>query len=339
MAYSSFSLLVADIGATKTTMALYDSDTWPNTPLLQETYQNKQAKSFDQLIDIFIAKADQKPIYASIGIAGIVLEDHPVHMTNLDWTISGQVLKKRFNFQNVFLMNDLVATAMGAVILPPKDCLPLSTGTPISGAPVSILAPGTGLGEAFVIRENNSVIPLPSEGAHVSFAPRTALQIELLEYMMKSYDHVSVEHVCSGTGMPDLFSFMSTKTKCSPQLQYEVENTTDKTPVIVKYALESFAAGNHNCTAYQTLQIFCEILADEAANLALKTMSFGGIFLGGGLSLRIQPFLETNTFMSIFTRGVYKKWLSDIPIHIIQNRDTAIIGAAAYGFNKIKTFI
>ncbi len=333
--YDSFYLLAADIGASKTAMALFEGDKWPSAPLCQRTFQNREAESFPHLVEQFLQQADKPVHYAGIGIAGPVLGD-PVQMTNLDWTVSGQKLKQQFGFKKIFLLNDLVATAMGATGLNPEDILTLNHGTHIPGATIAVLAPGTGLGEAFVIRENDTPFPHPSEGAHASFAPRTPLQMELLKFMLQTKDHVSVEQVCAGSSLPALFHFMTTLHPLSATLKNRLNKEQDTTPIIVAAALESLANKNEQCVAFQTIQLFCDILADEAANLTLKTMSLGGLLLGGGLSPRLRPFLKSPRFMSIFTRGVYRDWLADIPVHIILKPDIALTGAAAYGFNKLK---
>ena len=329
-------LLAGDIGGTKTTLALYRQAQRQAPPLAQHTFQNCQATDFYQLIEQFLQQNRATPAFGCFGIAGPVIHNQ-AEMTNLDWTISAEHLQQQFHFEHAFLINDLVATTMGAVLLPKADLEILNTGNPVSSSSVAVLAPGTGLGQGFLTHDGTQLVPHPSEGGHISFAPRGARQIQLLTHMQQKYAHVSVEHVCSGSGLPNLLDFMQTHMPMPPQLISELASAIDKTPVIISAALNALHNNQTNHIALQTLQLFIDILADQAANLALTTMALGGIFLGGGLAPRIKPFINQERFMALFTRGVYQELLQDIPIKIILNPQTATLGAAAYGFQKIAT--
>jgi glucokinase len=131
--------------------------------------------------------------------------------------------------------------------------------------------------------------------------------------------------------IPELFAFMSTQYEVPAWLLGELEQAVDRTPVIIRAALRAVQGGGSCDIAVRTVELFVDILADEAANLALKTLALGGIFLGGGLTPRLLPFLKPERFLSVFARGAYQDLLSRIPIHIIRNPLTALLGAAAYG--------
>jgi glucokinase len=323
-------LLAGDIGATKTTLALYDTTRWPGPPLRQQTFRNSRFADFDDLLRLFLGEQAAWPAAVCLGVAGPVMAD-AVRMTNLNWNIAAALLKANFGFRQVTLINDLVATAMGAMHLPAADRLSLNRGEPKAGAVMAVLAPGSGLGEAFLVPHHGVYTPYPSEGGHASFAPRNAEQIELLAFMLHHQAHVSVEQVCSGLAIPDLFAFMATKVETPQWLQAELEAADDRTPVIVRAALDAIRGQRPCPVALQTLTLFADILADEAANLALKTLAAGGLFLGGGLAPRLRPFLETERFLTVFARGTYRDWLAGIPIDIILNPETALLGAAACG--------
>ena len=329
-------LLAGDIGGTKTTLALYRQGQPPEHPLAQHTFQNCKATDFYQLVEQFLQQSKTRPAFGCFGIAGPVTCNQ-AQMTNLDWTISAKYLQQQFHFKRAFLINDLVATTMGAVLLPEVDLKVLNSGSPVPGSAVAVLAPGTGLGHGFLTHEGTHLSPHPSEGGHISFAPRGALQMQLLAHMQRKYAHVSVEHVCSGSGLPNLFDFMQTLLPMPPQLSCELASVTDKTPLIISAALDALHNNKTNHIALQAVLLFVDILADQAANLALTTMALGGIFLGGGLTPRIEPFINQERFMSLFTRGIYQDLLHNIPIKIILNPQTATMGAAAYGLQKIET--
>jgi len=323
-------LLAGDIGATKTTLALYGAAVGLGIPLRQQTFPNALFSSFDALLDKFLGQGPPAPVHACFGVAGPVTANS-VRMTNLNWSIDGEELRVRHGFQQVHLINDLVATAMGAIHLPAADLSALNPGLAKVGEVMAVLAPGSGLGEAFLVPHHGAYHPYPSEGGHASFAPRDGRQLALLAFMLQRHAHVSVEMVCSGLALPELFAFMSTQYEAPAWLLGELEQAVDRTPVIIRAALRAVQGGRSCDIAVRTLELFIDILADEAANLALKTWSLGGIFLGGGLTPRLVPFFKPERFMSVFARGTYQDRLSRIPIHIIRNPLAALLGAAAYG--------
>jgi len=327
-------LLAGDLGATKTTLALYDATAWPGAPLRQQIFQNRAFANFDSLLAAFLESPQPAPVAACLGVAGPVLAN-AVTMTNLNWSIAAADLQTRFGIHRVDLINDLVATALGALHLEPQDLHCLNPGKKRDGTALAVLAPGSGLGEAFLLPHNGTHFPCPSEGGHASFAPRNEEQIDLLTFMRQQHDHVSVEQVCSGLAIPDLMAFVATREPTPDWLQAELYQAADRTPVIVQAAI-SAARGERPCAiAIHTLNLFLDILADEAANLALKTLALGGIFLGGGLAPRLLPLLDPHRFMAVFARGTYRDLLARIPVQVIVNPQAALLGAAAYGFQTL----
>ncbi len=316
-------VLAGDIGGTKTTLALFGS---AGDLLREKTYQNNLFSSLQEVISTFLGDLDGMVVQACFGVAGPV-HDNRVRMTNLDWAIDGRKLADHFAIDRVMLVNDLVATTAGAVLLPAESLVTINVGRPVAGGTIGVLAPGTGLGQSFAIPINNRLHPFPSEGGHCSFAPRNQEQIELLEFMLKKRPHVSVEQVCSGMAIPDLYAYVTT---CCPEPEWinkMLAETDDQTPIIVNAANESLTGGAACEPAVKTLQLFVEILAAEAANLALKVLATGGIYLGGGMPPRMLSFFDQKRFMRIFCRGVYREMLADIPVHIVRDPKTALIGA------------
>ena len=326
-------LLAGDIGGTKTSLALHRAGSWPGPPLAEATYRNAAYDSPAAMISEFLAANDSRPDHACFGVAGPV-HDNRVRLTNLDWFIDGEKLRRQFGLKSVSLVNDLVATAMGAVHLPADRLKTINGGQPASRGAIAVIAPGTGLGEAFIIRDRDRLLPCPSEGGHASFAPENARQAALLEFMQRRFEHVSVEQVCSGLGLPSLYDFLKTEIAEPPWLAERLGGAGDRTPVIVAAALKALndqeSAGK---LAVATLHLFVDILAAEAANLALKVLATGGVYIGGGIPPRILPLLEPDRFMARFRRGVYREMLGRIPVHVILEPETALLGAAACGFS------
>jgi len=316
-------VLAGDIGGTETTLALYGQT---GEILREATFQNYKFDSLQSVISTFLTGLDHPPVRACFGIAGPVKANR-VRMTNLDWTIDGRELADHFSLEHLLLVNDLVATTAGAVLLPADSLVTINNGCPDPKGTIGVLAPGTGLGQSFAVKVNNRLQLFPSEGGHCSFAPRNQEQIRLLEFMLEKRPHVSVEQVCSGMVIPDLYAFM---TMHSPEPEWMAKRrmeSDDQTPVIVQAANEALAGGPACEPAVRTVQLFVDILAAEAANLALKVLATGAIYLGGGMPPRILSFFDPERFMHIFCRGVYREMLADIPVHIIRDPKAALIGA------------
>lgn len=326
-------LLAGDLGGTKTSLALYDLSSWPGPALAQQTFINSTFKTFEELLGQFLSSANVTASTCCLGVAGPVF-DNTVRLTNLNWSLSAEKLQQIFNLTQVDLINDLMATGLGAMHLPESDLCCLNKGTVTTTGVVAVLAPGTGLGEAFLLPHAGNYIPVSSEGGHADFPPRNRQQIDLLEFMLQRHDHVSVEQVCSGLAIPDLFRFMQTRYTAPQWLLKQLRNNRDQTPIIVRAALHGDKDGQQCEIALQTLEMFVDILAAEAANLALKTLSLSGLYLAGGLITRIQAFLQSERFMSIFARGTHRHILEKIPIQIVLNPETALQGAAAYGYGR-----
>ena len=329
-------VLAGDLGATKTSLALYRAAAWPGPPLRRQTFRNRDFTGFDSLLSAFLAGGQPMPTAVCLGVAGPVL-DNAVRMTNLAWSIEGAALQARFGCVRALLINDLVATAAGIPWLAPEDAHPLNPdGQAAAGAALAVLAPGSGLGEAFLAPHEGRLLPFPSEGGHASFAPRTAEQIELLNFMAARHRHVSVEQVCSGLAIPELFAFVAARQPVPDWLTAELAQTAEHTPVIVRAALDAINGGKPCGPAVHTLRLFLDILADEAANLVLKTLALGGVFIGGGLAARLLPLIEAPRFMAVFARGIYREMLARVPVRVIVNPHTALLGAAAVGIGAMR---
>ena len=316
-------ILAGDIGGTKTVLALYEP---AGTVLTQTTYKNSRFSSMQAVLQNFLARQNPAPSRACLGVAGPV-HNNRVQMTNLDWLLDGRELAEHFGMERMLLVNDLVATTAGALQLPPESLVTINSGQPDPQGIIGVLAPGTGLGQSFVLPGNTCRLPFPSEGGHASFAPRNEEQIALLRFLLKTRPHVSVEQVCSGMAIPDLYAFAVLNTPEPIWIRQQLAATDDQTPVIVQAANTALKGGKSCGPAVHAIRLFVDILAAEAANLALKVLATGGIYLGGGMPPRLLNFFDQDRFLEIFCRGVYTEMLTAMPIHIIRDSKTALIGA------------
>jgi glucokinase len=325
-------LLAGDIGGTKTNLAIFSSVHELRTPVHEGTFPSAQYPSLELLVHDFLAQGDDYQIQsACFGVAGPVIAGK-AKITNLPWVMEEAALQQELNIPSIRLLNDLVATASGVPLLHAADLHTLNEGSPVEHGTLAVIAPGTGLGEAFLTWDGTHYQTSPSEGGHVDFAPTNHLEIELLRYMLTQFDHVSYELVCSGMGLPNIYGYFRDVALIDEpeQLAQQIARLEDPTPLIVRYALDS-KVPSARCVA--TLETFTSILGAETGNLMLKVMATGGIYIGGGIPPRILPFLDSERFTRAFRhKGRFSDMLTSIPVHVITNPQLALLGAAYYGF-------
>jgi glucokinase len=326
-------LLAGDIGGTKTNLAVFatsEEDGW-RRPLAEATFPSGRYLSLESLVEEFQGQHHFQLDRASFGVAGPVVNGRAT-ITNLPWVLEENHLKKALNIPTVHLLNDLNAIAHGVPYLGPDDLDTLNAGHPVQGGALAVVAPGTGLGEAFLTWDGTRYHPHTSEGGHADFAPADELQLELLRYLQLRYSHVSFERVCSGKGLPNIYAFLKESGRVSEPgwLADMVAKAKDPTPIIVDNALDKEHA-SEICTT--TMELFVSILGAEVGNMTLKVLATGGTFIGGGIPPRILPFLSEGRFMQAFLRkGRLSDVLIPVPVHVIRNPKIALLGAARHGF-------
>lgn len=327
-------VLVGDIGGTKTILAVFSSEIGPRKPLVEMTFHSASYDTLEAIISEFQGVTNLKTDRACFGVAGPVVGGR-ARITNLTWVVDSDNLKAAFGWPAVGLLNDLEAVAYAVEILAPEDIHTLSAGTPVPGGNIGVLAPGTGLGEAFLTYGQGRYHAHASEGSHVSFGPVGALQVGLLAYInQQGFEHVSYERVCSGgLGIPHLYAYLrSIGYAPEPEwLAQQLAASDDPTPVIFNAAQDP---ARPCALAEATLDLFVEILGAEAGNLALKVLSTGGIYLGGGIPPRIIAQLEKPAFLkALRSKGRFREMLTDMPVHVILNSKAGLLGAAAFGLS------
>jgi glucokinase len=322
-------LLAGDIGGTKTDLAVFSPEAGPRAPLVSLEYQSADYPSLAAMARDFVARVRLPIEWACFDVAGPVINGR-AKVTNLSWVVDEAVLRDELNLKSVTLLNDLEAVARAVPTLQPGDLRTLNAGRPLPGGAIAVVAPGTGLGEAFLTWDGSRYIAHASEGGHADFAPTTPLQSRLLEYLRHRYDHVSVERVCSGLGIPNLYHFIR-DSGCGPELTglaEQIAAAPDPTPLIVDAALGR-PQRSELCAA--ALDLFVSILGAEAGNLALKVMATGGTYLSGGIPKRVLPALENGRFMRAFVyKGRLSGLLAGVPVHVVVEQ-AALIGAASFG--------
>jgi glucokinase len=321
-------LLAGDIGGTKTNLAVFSPKEGLRAPLAEATFPSGDYPSLEALVNEFMARVDLPVERASFGVAGPV-EEGRASVTNLPWTMDEAQLEEALDISSVRLLNDLAAIAHAVPFLEPLELHTLNEGEPVKGGTLAVVAPGTGLGEAFLTWEGSRYATHPSEGGHADFAPTNELEVGLWGYLLDRLDHVSYEQVCSGLGLPNVYAYLKESGYAEEPdwLSEELAAAKDPNPVIVKAALER---KSELCVA--TLNTFVSILGAEAGNMALKVLATGGVYLGGGIPPRILPALEEERFMQAFvSKGRFADVLARVPVHVILSPKSALLGAACHG--------
>jgi glucokinase len=321
-------ILAADVGGTKTHLALYEPGAGPRKPALERRVPSRDFDSLDEILRRFLDDAGRRPRFAALGIAGPVV-DNASDTTNLPWTVSGRALTDTVDAP-VRLLNDLEATAWGVTALEPADLRMLQPGHPAEGNR-ALIAAGTGLGEALLVRTGSTWHPSASEGGHADFAPHDALEDELLRWLRARHGgHVSWERVLSGPGLADLYRFLADtgKGEASSDVDRAFADAADPAAVVTAAALEGVCG-----RAAMALERFVRLYGAEAGNLALKGLAIGGLYVGGGIAPRILEALERGDFIASFNdKGRLRPVLERVPVHVILRPETALWGAAAFAF-------
>ena len=119
-------ILAGDIGGTKTELGLFEMG--KKRPYLKviETYSSVDYSKFDKIVQQFLEIHPMDIAGACFGIAGPVINGQ-CKMTNLSWTVSESLLKKRFKWQSVLIKNDLVAMARAIPVLKNPEVYSLSS--------------------------------------------------------------------------------------------------------------------------------------------------------------------------------------------------------------------
>jgi glucokinase len=220
--------------------------------------------------------------------------------------------------------------------LTPSDLETLNKGEPAEYGAIGVIAPGTGLGEAFLVWTGSAYMAYASEGGHTDFGPNNDVEMELARFLLDRFGHAGYERICSGIGIPNIYDFFRERVGIpeSPELALRLANASDRTPLIVQAALDE---QNPDPLSVAAMEMFVSVLGAEAGNLALKVLATGGIYLGGGIPPRILPLLRTQRFMEAFTnKGRFSEMISRIPVHIVLTQ-AALIGAARYGLERMSS--
>ena len=320
-------ILAGDIGGTKTVLSLLTQDSEGLLSCLKEqSYPSQQYSKFDEILNDFLSEG-QEIASACFGIAGPVVNQR-CQTTNLPWLLDGNELKARLNTSKVKLLNDLEAMALGMKYLPDDDLVELNPNAIPQTGNVAVIAAGTGLGEAILFWDGITYHPLATEGGHTDFAAQNELQDQLLKYLRKKNpEHVSYERILAGVGFSNLYDFLCEEGLGDPCTEVsELTIDQDRNAVISRLGV----TGEDPCCV-QVVRLFVEIYGAETGNLALKSLSMGGVYIGGGIGPKILIALQEGSFIAAFkAKGRFLPLLDTLSVKLSVNPRTPLIGAIHY---------
>lgn len=294
------------------------------TLVKRASYKNSDFEGLEAILNHYMKRHGRESKTICLGVAGPVI-DNKVITTNIPWKISGDELADKLKCRRVHLSNDLVTTAQGLRELPSDRFVTINKGIKNETGNIGLIAAGIGLGEAIIYRSEQGQVNCDSEGGHADFAPGNQLEAELWQYLYSEHGHIEVEDVLSLGGIERIYDFL-VETQGMVESK-ELKGVTDKPGRIIELALSGA-----NSTAGRTMDIFIDCYASEAANLALKGMTIGGIYLGGLIAPQIMTLLDTGSFLERFVKpGRMTDLLARMPVCLLIEDKTALIGAASLG--------
>jgi glucokinase len=319
-------ILAGDIGGTKCNLALYEFRKSNYQQIAKRRYESRKFSSFDGMIAKFLSDMSggtkragaRKFASAGFGVAGPVI-DHQVKTTNLPWVVDGPALAKQLATDHIVLLNDVEATCYGLALVNPSEISTLNRGVPAPQATRALIAAGTGLGEAILFWDGHRYVAAGSEGGHADFAPRTEREIELLRYIKKRNRFVSVELILSGRGFRVVHEFLDASVR-HPSFD---NPEADAAPEITRLGLAKQCA-----VCVQTLDLWVAMYGAEAGNLALKVLARGGVWVAGGIAVKIRRKMEDGTFFRAFCeKEKFGALLAEIPVQMVLNEEAPLLGA------------
>jgi len=319
-------ILAGDVGGTKVHLALYEFAGGNLKHTRDERFAAKEYNGLAEIVKEFLGS--ETVTSACFGVPGPVRNGR-LRLTNLPWTLDSKELSAGLKIEHVFLINDLEANGYGIAELAADQIFTLSDGDVGQIGNRALIAAGTGLGEGILASNGRIHIPYPSEGGHVDYGPRDEDEIELLRFLQQKYNgRISFERVVSGMGMTNIYEFLrDVKGLEEPVwLAEKIASAPDPNSVITEMGL---AAKSEICE--KALDMFVSAYGAEAGNLALKVLSVGGLYVGGGIAPRILEKLKDGTFLKAFTdKGRMSQLLINMPVRVILESRAALMGAAAY---------
>jgi len=319
------SLLIIDLGGTKSRVGLFEFQEGRENCVFQKNYRNEQFAGIAEVIEAFYRDSSRRADVLCIALAGVV-EGDTATLTNLDWRLEKGALQQRFSFEEILFINDLKALAASVPHLKDDEVVVLKTGEADPEEAAAVIAPGTGLGQGFLFFRDQGILARGSEGGHAGFSPQNDEELRFAGWMMQRSKAVSAEQACAGPGITLLYRFFTENEGLEPveTARRNASGVEDLAPVVVLGA-----AADPPCpVCMAVLNRYLAMLGSEASNLALKLYARGGVYIGGGVILHLLEAVSLEPFVQAFgSNEKMAELLAAIPVYIIRKEDAHLYGA------------
>lgn len=334
-------LLAADVGGTKTLLGLFAQAPERPTPIEVGEFTTLDYDSVVPMIREFLKAngVEARQIDAvTFGVAGAIT-DQVARLTNVPWVVDAAAVEEAAALRRVHILNDLEAMAHSVPVLEPHEVKVLQHGISQPDGNAAVIAAGTGLGEALLLNVDGRFLPGASEGGHADWGARNPREIEMLAAITRVYGRCSVEHVISGPGLVNIYSFthdvFGSRDYVSPAAFVPartcaglgaIDDPADLPAAISRAALEKRCP---QCVA--SLDMFVTAYGAEAGNLALRTTATAGVYVGGGIAPKVLPVIESGLFLDAFrAKAPMADFVATIPVSVILNSEAGLLGAAVH---------
>jgi glucokinase len=320
-------ILAGDVGGTKCNLGLFQQEGSRLRSVFKRRFATQDYAGFEDLVEDFLEQAQasdanlsrQSIDAAGFGVAGVVLEGRH-YAENLPWSVDASVLSRKLNLNSVRLINDLVAAAFSLRRLSANDIVALNPGTPVQNGTKAVIAAGTGLGTSILFWDGEKYRVALAEAGQADFAPRTKREIALLSYLRMELPQVSCEQIVSGRGFRRIHEFLE------PAVRHE---SFESPAGNASHEISQRGLTQSCSICVETLRLWIEIFGAMAGNFALQVMAVGGIYIAGGIPVKILPALQDGVFFKSFSgSGKLASVLARIPILVVVNEDAPMVGAA-----------
>ncbi len=308
-------ILVADIGGTHARfgLALAGED-----GISVNEVRKFRADKFESLFDaarVYLDAVGLRPKTACFAVAGPIT-DAQVEFTNSPWVLNIEQAKRALSLTRFHVVNDFEALAAGVPSMRDEDFVQVKPGAGDPDAPILVMGPGTGLGQALIVPFGDQHRIVPTEGGHVSFAPYLDEEVALMHFLTREHERVSVERILSGPGIVNIHRFYC-ELKGAPCGSTHADEIT------------AAAMKGADPMAIETMNMFFTLLGRAAGDAVLGTGARGGVVLGGGILPKIRElFLDSAFVESFLAKGRMRYYLEDAPIRLIIGEGGALLGAA-----------
>ena len=311
-------VLVADIGGTNARFACAKNSGGRITVRDVQRFRAEDFETVGDAADAYLESIGDKPKRACFAAAGFV-RDGEVAFTNSHWRLRADDITQLLKLDDFLVVNDFYAMAAGVAHLTDDAFVEVKKGVGDASAPRLVIGPGTGLGQALIVPSAGGEIVIPTEGGHVSFAPSTDEEYEVLKFIAREHPRVSVERLLSGRGLVNIHRAL-----CSLAGVRRVSLRADE--------ITAAAAGDDDQypIAGKAVDTFCAVLGKVAGDAVLATGARGGVVLGGGILPKIRDIFLSSRFNERFlNKGRMTAYVEAVPVRLIVREDAAFYGAAA----------